>query len=108
VGWIDPARGRAREGVFVLHVGLDLSGKQVEVCLISDQGELIDRYAAIPNRDGLYGLARRVAVYGGPVRGVVESQAPFFVWLPDSPLRNCAPRAEESRLAAASSGCGSA
>ena len=57
----------------MLHVGLDLSRKQVEVCLISDQGELIDRFAAIPDRDGLYGLARRVAVYGEPVRGVVES-----------------------------------
>ncbi len=58
------------EGVFVLHVGLDLSRKQVEVCLISDQRELIDRFTATPDRDGLYGLARRVAVYGEPVRGV--------------------------------------
>jgi transposase len=59
--------------VFVLHVGLDLSRKQVEVCLISGQGELIDRFTATPDRDGLYGLARRVAVYEEPVRGVVES-----------------------------------
>jgi len=57
----------------VLHVGLDLGRKRVEVCLISDQGELMDRFAAIPDRDGLHGLARRVAVYGEPVRGVVES-----------------------------------
>ena len=57
----------------MLHVGLDLSRKQVEVCLISDQGELIGRFAAIPDRDGLHGLASRVAVYGQPVRGVVES-----------------------------------
>ncbi|MFZ0376424.1 MAG: hypothetical protein WAL38_01225 [Solirubrobacteraceae bacterium] len=57
----------------MLHVGLDLGRKRIEVCLISDQGELIDRFAAIPDRDGLYGLARRVAVYGEPVRGVVES-----------------------------------
>jgi transposase len=57
----------------VLHVGLDLSRKQVEVCLISDEGELIDRFAATPDRDGLYGLARRVAAYGERVRGVVES-----------------------------------
>jgi Transposase len=59
--------------VFVLHVGLDLSRKRVEVCLISGQGELIDRFTATPDRDGLYGLARRVAVYEEPVRGVVES-----------------------------------
>ncbi|MBV8917102.1 MAG: hypothetical protein JOZ76_03265 [Bradyrhizobium sp.] len=59
--------------MFVLHVGLDLSRKRIDVCLISDQGELIDRFTAIPDRDGLHGLARRVAVYGEPVRGVVES-----------------------------------
>jgi transposase len=61
------------EKVFVLHVGLDLSRKRVDVCLISDQGELIDRLAATPDRDGLHGLARRVAVHGEPVRAVVES-----------------------------------
>ena len=54
----------------MLHAGLDLSRKQVEVCLISDQGELIDRFTATPDRDGLYGPAPRVAVYGEPVRGV--------------------------------------
>jgi hypothetical protein len=59
--------------VFVLHVGLDLGRKRVEVCLISDQGELVDRFAAVPDGGGLYGLARRVAVYREPVRGVVES-----------------------------------
>ena len=57
----------------MLHVGLDLGREQVEVCLISDRGELIDRFAATADRDGLYGLASWVAVYGGPVRGVVES-----------------------------------
>jgi transposase len=60
--------------VLVLHAGLDLSRKRIDVCLISVQGELIDRLAATPDRDGLHGLARRVAVYGEPVRGgVVES-----------------------------------
>ena len=57
----------------MLHVGLDLSRKRVDVCLISDQGELIDHFAAPADRDGLYGLTRRVAVYEVPVRGVVES-----------------------------------
>jgi hypothetical protein len=58
----------------VLHVGLDLSRRRVDVCLISSEGEPIDRFAAMPDRDGLYGLASRVAVYGEPVRGVVESE----------------------------------
>ena len=45
------------------------NSKRIDVCLISDQGELIDRFEATPDRDGLYGLARRVAVYGEAVRG---------------------------------------
>jgi transposase len=65
--------GRPGRRKFVLHVGLDLGRKRVDVCLISDQGELIDQFAAPADRDGLYGLARRAAVYGQQVRGVVES-----------------------------------
>jgi transposase len=57
----------------MLHVGLDLSRERVDVCLISDRGELIGHFAAPADRDGLYGLARRVAAYDGPVRGAVES-----------------------------------
>ena len=57
----------------MLHVGLDLSRKRVDVCLISGRGELIDQFVAPADRDGLYGLTRRVAVYEQPVRGVVES-----------------------------------
>jgi transposase len=57
----------------MLHVGLDLSRKRVEVCLISGAGELVDHFCAPADRDGLYGLTQRVAVYGEPVRGVVES-----------------------------------
>jgi hypothetical protein len=34
---------------------------------------LTDHFPAPADRDGLRGLARRVAVYGRPVRGVVES-----------------------------------
>jgi transposase len=57
----------------MLHVGLDLSRRRVDVCLISGDGGLIDYFRAPADRDGLYGLTRRVAVYGEPVRGVVES-----------------------------------
>jgi transposase len=59
--------------MFMLHVGLDLSRRRVDVCLISSEGELIDHFPAPADRDGLYGLTRRVAVYGEAVRGVVES-----------------------------------
>ena len=57
----------------MLHVGLDLSRKRVDVCLVSSEGELVEHFRAPADRDGLYGLTRRVAVYGEPVRGVVES-----------------------------------
>jgi hypothetical protein len=52
---------------------LDLSRRRVDVCLMSDEGGLIGPFAAPADRDGLYGLTRRVAVYEQPVRGVVES-----------------------------------
>ena len=44
----------------MLHAGLDLSRKRIDVCLLSDQGELIEELACPPDRDGLRGLARRV------------------------------------------------
>jgi hypothetical protein len=45
----------------MLHVGLDLSRKRVDVCLISDQGELVDELAAPFDENGLCRLAGRVA-----------------------------------------------
>ena len=57
----------------MLHAGLDLSRKRVDVCLLSDAGELLGQFPAPVDRDGLYGLTRRVAVFDQPVRGVVES-----------------------------------
>jgi hypothetical protein len=45
----------------MLHAGLDLSRKRVDVCLVSDQGELLGHFPAPADRDGLDGLARRVA-----------------------------------------------
>jgi len=41
--------------------------------LISSEGELVEHFRAPADRDGLYALTRRVAVYDEPVRGVVES-----------------------------------
>src|SRR6516162_5948094 len=57
----------------MLHVGLDLSRKRVDVCVICSEGELVEHFRAPCDRDGVYGLTRRVVVYGEPVRGVVES-----------------------------------
>src|SRR5215471_4320662 len=75
MGRADPACDwRRREGGSgMLHVGLDLSRKRVDVCVISSEGELVEHFRAPCDRDGLYGLTRRVAVYEEPIRGVVES-----------------------------------
>ena len=42
----------------MLHVGLDLSRRRVDVCLISSEGELVEHFRAPADRDGLYGLSR--------------------------------------------------
>src|SRR5665648_488906 len=57
----------------MLHAGLDLSRKRIDVCLLSDQGELLEELACPPDHDGLRGLARRVEAHGEPVVGVIES-----------------------------------
>ena len=57
----------------MLHAGLDLSRKRLDVCLIDEAGEVVGRLAAPPDVDGLRGLVGRVAPCGEPVRGVIES-----------------------------------
>ena len=68
-------RPAGKEASYImLHVGLDLSRKRVDVCLISDQGELVDELAAPFDEDGLCRLTARVAAkHAGRVRAVVES-----------------------------------
>ena len=57
----------------MLHAGLDLSRKRLDVCLLSEQGELIDELATFPDSGGLKALAQRVEAAGEPVRAVIES-----------------------------------
>ena len=57
----------------MLHAGLDLSRKRLDVCLLSEGGQGVEEFAAPPDRDGLQRLARRVGRHALPVRGVVES-----------------------------------
>jgi transposase len=56
----------------MLHAALDLSRRQLDVCLLDDAGELVAQTAAPPDADGLRGLADRVGGLG-PVRAVIES-----------------------------------
>jgi transposase len=57
----------------MLHAGLDLSRSRLDVCLLSDQGELVEEFRSPADLDGLEGLVRRVARHREPVRAVVES-----------------------------------
>ena len=57
----------------MLHAGLDLSRRKVDVCLISEAGEIVDEWASPPDADGLRGLAARAAMWAPAVRGVIES-----------------------------------
>ena len=55
----------------MLHAGLDLSRRRLDVCLIDDAGEIVEHTAAPPDADGLRHLAERLR--GQPVRAVIES-----------------------------------
>ena len=58
----------------MLHAGLDLSRKKVDVCLLSEHGEHLDQLAVPPDVDSLRRLARRIdEVHRQPVRAVIES-----------------------------------
>ena len=58
----------------MLHAGLDLSRKKVDVCLLSEEGEHLDQLVVPPDVDSLRTLARRIdEVHGEPVCAVVES-----------------------------------
>ncbi len=50
----------------MLHAGLDLSRKNVDVCLLSEQGERLGQLVTPPDGDALRSFARRIeeAVHG--------------------------------------------
>jgi hypothetical protein len=45
----------------MLHAGLDLSRKKLDVCLLSDRGEHLDQLAVPPDVDSLRRLAKRIS-----------------------------------------------
>jgi transposase len=57
----------------MLHAGLDLSRNRIDVCLLSEHGELVAEFATPGDADGVGALARRVLERGERVRGVFES-----------------------------------
>ena len=57
----------------MLHAGLDLSRRRLDLCVISELGELVEEIAAPPDAGGLRYLVGKVARHGQPVRAVIES-----------------------------------
>ena len=57
----------------MLHAGLDLSRRKIDVCLLSAAGEIVEEFVSPPDADGLLSLARRVGRHERPVRAVIES-----------------------------------
>ena len=58
----------------MLHAGLDLCRRKVDVCLLNEDGEHLDQLAAPPDADALRTLAGRIdKVYREPVCAVIES-----------------------------------
>ena len=57
----------------MLHAGLDLSRKRLEVRVLFDAGDTALETWTPPDRDGLSSLVRRVGAFGEPVRGVIEA-----------------------------------
>jgi transposase len=58
----------------MLHAGLALSRRKVDVCLLSELGEQVDQLAAPPDAEALRSLAGRIDErYGEPVCALVES-----------------------------------
>jgi hypothetical protein len=57
----------------MLHAGLDLSRRRLDVCVLSGLGGLVWEIAAPPDAEGLRYLVGRVGRYGEPVGGVIES-----------------------------------
>ena len=58
----------------MLHAGLDLSRRKLDVCLLGDDGEHLDQLAVPPDPESLKALAHRIEeVHQEPVCAVVES-----------------------------------
>ena len=58
----------------MLHAGLDLSRRKIDVSLLSEHGEHVDQLAVPPDVESLRTLARRIdEVHAQPVYAVIES-----------------------------------
>ena len=58
----------------MLHAGLDLSRKKIDVCLLDEEGNHLDQLICPPDGDGLKTFARQVnELHDQPINAVIES-----------------------------------
>ena len=58
----------------MLHAGLDLSRRRLDVCLLDEEGNQLDQLICAPDGEALKIFAGRVdELHGGPVSAVIES-----------------------------------
>jgi transposase len=57
----------------MLHAGLDLSRKRLDVCVLDDAGDKVATTLCPPDADGLRHLVEEVGALGGPVAAAIES-----------------------------------
>jgi hypothetical protein len=57
----------------MLHAGLDLSRKRLDVCVLDEHGERVIVTAASQDVDGLRHLVGEIGAFGVPVIATVES-----------------------------------
>jgi hypothetical protein len=57
----------------LVHAGLDLGGREIDVCGLSQAGEIVDEWGSPPGAGGLRGLAARAAMWAPAVGGVIAS-----------------------------------
>ena len=58
----------------MLHAGLDLSRRKLDVCLLDEEGNHLDQLICAPDGEALKTFAGRVdELHGGPVSAVIES-----------------------------------
>ena len=57
----------------MLHAGLDLSRKRLDVHVVDEERVTVEVTAVMPDRDGLRSLVRRLEGQGQPVRAAIES-----------------------------------
>ena len=62
----------------MLHAGLDLSRRRLDVCVLNEAGEVVRRGSAFPDRDCLAGLARELRGISGRVTAAIESMKRRF------------------------------